>query len=134
MAAEQVSEIAIEKAKVLEGREGSGAVFKVRAEAQAAFTAAGHQVAQTLWANNPALAARLQEVVKQVERNPYLGGLNRENVGKAIAAADRLEKRGDGDPLGELKHAAAVLEQVPQQVSRNPTAMAVNEKSEELER
>ncbi|MBC6609097.1 Fic family protein [Hymenobacter sp. BT188] len=110
-AAEQVNELAINKSLAVEGPRSSGQVLRTHEEAQAVFKAAAAQVAVGLREHSQALAAaRLQEVVKHVERTPYLGGLNRENVGKAIDAAAQVPALSNSSELSNLRSAVGVLE------------------------
>jgi len=79
-------------------------------------------VAQGLKENGEGLnAARLQEVAKFIERTPYVGGINKENVDKALNAADRVPSLSSSKELGELKGAVGVMSQPTQQRS-NPGA------------
>lgn len=85
-------------------------------EAQTIFKQAANQVAQGLREHGKALeAARLQEVIRHVERTPFIGGLNRENVGKSIDAADRIPVLSGSRQLDELKSAVGIMEKAPAQ-------------------
>ena len=85
-------------------------------QAQAQYLANVGPVAQGLKDHgDPTNAARLQEVARFVERVPYLGGSNRENVEKALAAADQVPALRSSKELGELKGAANVMSQMPTQ-------------------
>ncbi|RPD43904.1 hypothetical protein DNI29_22595 [Hymenobacter sediminis] len=87
---------------------------KTHDEAQAVFKRAAEQVALGLREHGKGLdAARLQEVARHVERTPFIGGLNRENVGKSIDAADRIPALRGSSQLSELKRAVSLMERAP---------------------
>lgn len=67
-------------------------------------------------------ATRLQEVAKFVERTPHIAGINKENVDKALSAADRVPGLSSSKELGELKGAVGVLSQASTQQHSNPGA------------
>jgi len=80
-------------------------------------------VVQGLKENSEGLnAARLQEVAKFIERTPYVGGINKENVDKALSAAARLPRLSSSKELSELKGAVGVMSQAPTQQHSNPDA------------
>lgn len=60
-------------------------------------------------------AARLQDTARFVEKVPHLGGVNLENVVKAISAAEKVPSLSSSQELGELKSAVSVLEKPPAQ-------------------
>lgn len=66
-------------------------------------------------------AARLQDVAKFVERTGYIGGINKENVDKAIGAADKVPGLSESKELRELKSAVSVLEKEPAQERSAPS-------------
>jgi fido (protein-threonine AMPylation protein) len=136
VAAEQVNEIAMSKGIYAESARNPSPVLRTHEEAQAVFKAAAAQVAQGLREHGqPLAAARLQEVVKQVERNPYLGGLNRENVDKAIDAAAQMPALSSSPELANLRSAAGVLEKEPQGPKRSAEAAYTSSQvTKELER
>jgi cell filamentation protein len=87
---------------------------KTHEKAQAVFKQAANHVAQALREHGKGLdAARLQQVARHVERTPFIGGLNRENVGKAIDVADRIPALNGNRQLDELKSAVSVMEKAP---------------------
>ena len=91
-----------------------------RSEAKELFVQAALPVAQALRENGEGLnAARLQEATRFIERTPYLGGINKENVDKAIAAADKIPSLNDSRDLAELKSSVSVLEKQPTQERAN---------------
>lgn len=92
------------------------AASRTHDEAREAFINAAKPVAQALRESGDGLnAARLQEASKFVDRVPHLGGLNKENVDKAISAADKLPSLSESKELGELKSSVSVLEKQPTQ-------------------
>ena len=83
-------------------------------EAQILFKHAAEQVAQGLRVHGKGLeAARLQEVARHVDRTAFIGGLNRENVGKSIDAAERIPALSGSLQLSELKSAVGIMEKSP---------------------
>lgn len=135
-AAEQVSEMAAGKAIALEAKGGPATSLQTHKEAQAVFKAAAIEVAQGLRENNQVLAAaRLQEVVKHVERTPYLGGLNRENVSKAIDAAEQLASLRGSLHLERLKGATEIMEKAPKSLGQTTyLSSPAQRKASEIER
>ncbi|GAA4493240.1 hypothetical protein GCM10023172_01570 [Hymenobacter ginsengisoli] len=135
-AAEQVSEIAMDRGTAVGEQRSPGAVPLTREEAQTAFKVAAAQIALGLRERNQVLAAtRLQAVVAHVERNPYLGGLNRENVGKALDLAAQMPGISGSTELTKLKGAVEVLEKVHRGVEQDArTAPSAKRGSGELER
>lgn len=109
-AAEQVQNLAAVK----EGRIKEPVLPKTHEEAQVVFKQAAGQVVQVLREHGKGLdAARLQEVARHVDRKPFIGGLNRENVGKSIDVADRIPGLSGSRQLEELKSAVGVMEKAP---------------------
>jgi hypothetical protein len=53
-------------------------------------------------------------VAKHVERTPFSGGLNRENVGRSIAAAGKLPVLNGSRHLDELKNAVGIMVNAPE--------------------
>ncbi len=103
-------------------------------EAQAVFKQAACQVAQSLREHGKGLdAARLQEVARHVDRTPFIGGLNRENVGKSIDAADKIPALSGSRPLDELKSAVGVMEKAPPAQERSAASVS-NRNAEGVER
>ncbi|MBD2769387.1 Fic family protein [Hymenobacter sp. BT664] len=135
-AAEQVSEIAASKVMGTEIQQRAMPPLKTHAEAQATFAAAATQVARALQEHNQGLAAaRLDEVAKHIARNPYLAGLNKENVSKAIVAADQIDALKSNSPLRELKQATEVLQQVPGRIKSSSEGISSsNHNHNQLER
>ncbi|MBJ6146279.1 zeta toxin family protein [Hymenobacter sp. BT559] len=85
-------------------------------QAKEQFLQAVGPVAQGLRANGEGLAAaRLQDTARFVEKVVHLGGINQENVVKAISAADKVPSLSNSKELGELKSAVSVLEKPPAQ-------------------
>ena len=133
-AAEQVSEIAAGRASGLKIQEAR-ALPKTHEEAQAVFKLAAVHVAQGLREHSHLLAAaRLQEVVKHVERTPFLGGLNRDNVGSAIKTAEAVPGLGSSVQLGELKNAVSVMEKAPVMQERVTASTIPQRNTGEMER
>jgi fido (protein-threonine AMPylation protein) len=127
-AAEQVSEIAAGKVLGIEIQQRPVPAFKTHAEAQAAFAAAAIQVSYGLREHNQGLAAaRLDEVAKHVARSPYLGGLNRENTGKAIETASSIPGLSNSQALIELKNAVTALKSTPRQHVRAIAELATTQ-------
>lgn len=109
-AAEQIQTLAVVKEAEVKMPE----LPKTHKEAQAIFQQAADRVAQGLREHGKLLdAARLQEVIRHVERTPFIGGLNRENVGKSIDTADRIPALNSSQSLDELKSAVSVMEKAP---------------------
>ncbi|GAA4367539.1 hypothetical protein GCM10023185_39520 [Hymenobacter saemangeumensis] len=135
-AAEQISEIAADKVVGTEIQQRSVRMPKNHEEAQVAFTSAANHIACGFREHSQGLAAaRLDEVAKHVARTPYLGGLNRENAGKAIDMATKLPALNNSQSLAELKSAMDILVKVPSKAAYRSTAPAVARKGEEgLER
>jgi hypothetical protein len=99
---------------------------KTHEEVKSIFKEAAIQVAQTLREHGKGLdAAQLQEVALHVERTPFIGGLNRENVGKAIDAANRIPALSGSQQLGELKSAVGIMEKMLQ-VQQRSTANGIS--------
>jgi len=87
---------------------------KTHEEAQTVFKQVASVVAQSLCEHGKGLdVARLQEVARHVARTPYIGGLNWQNVGKSIDAADKIPALSGSRSLDELKSAVGVMEKVP---------------------
>ncbi|GAB3879288.1 hypothetical protein GCM10028824_42500 [Hymenobacter segetis] len=85
------------------------------AQAQAIFKEAAAHVAPVLREHGKGLDAdRLQEVAKHVERTPFIGGLNRENVGRSIDAAGKLPVLNGSRHLDELKNAVGIMVNAPE--------------------
>ncbi|TYZ07304.1 hypothetical protein FY528_15935 [Hymenobacter lutimineralis] len=115
-AAEQVQAIA----EVKEAAAKVPILAKTHDEAQFVFKHAANQVAQDLREHGKGLdAARLQEVARHVARTPFIGGLNRENVGKSIAAADKIPALKGSRHLEELKSAVGIMEKAPKEYERS---------------
>jgi fido (protein-threonine AMPylation protein) len=107
VAAEQIQAIALVKEATMK----VPVVPKTHEEAQAVFTQTASHVAQSLREHGKGLdAARLQEVARHVARTPFIGGLNRENVGRSLEAADRIPALSGSRQLDELKSAVGVME------------------------
>jgi fido (protein-threonine AMPylation protein) len=101
---------------------------KTHQEAQSIFKQAVSHVAQVLREHGKGLdAARLHEVARHVERTPFIGGLNRENVGKSLDAADRIPALSESQHLGELKSAVGIMEKAPPSQERNPAGVSARE-------
>ncbi len=99
-------------------------------EAQAVFKQAASQVAQGLREHGKGLdAARLQEVARHVERTPFIGGLNRENMDKSINAAEKMPALSGSRPLDELKGAVGVMEKEPPAQERNVVSISARDVS-----
>jgi cell filamentation protein len=108
VAAEQVQAFAVMKEAVAEK---SPVRINNHEEAQAVFKQAANQIAQTLREHGKGLdAARLLEVARHVERTPFIGGLNRENVNKSIAAAGQIPALSGSRQLEELRGAVGIME------------------------
>ena len=123
-AAEQVQAISVVK----EAAAKVPVLPKTHEEAQAVFKQAASQVAQGLREHGKALdAARLQEVARHVARTPYIGGLNRENVGKSLDAADKIPTLSGSRSLDELKSAVGVMEKAPPAQERSAASVAGRE-------
>lgn len=87
---------------------------KTYKEAQAVFKQAASVVAQGLREHSKGLdAARLQEVARHVARTPCIRGLNHENMGKSIDAADEIPTLSSNRSLDELKSAVGIMEKAP---------------------
>ncbi|GAC1599574.1 MAG: hypothetical protein NVS3B25_26600 [Hymenobacter sp.] len=119
-AAEQVSEIAV-------GKETATVISplqpKSREEAQAIFKEAATQIAQGLREHGNGLdAARLLEVARHVERSPFIGGLNHENLGKSIDTADKIPALNGSRHLMELQSAMSLMENIPPVSIENATS------------
>lgn len=118
-AAEQVSGIAQQQGLGQQSQRAVAGEVSTHERAQAAFGVAATQLARALREHGePLAAARLQETIRHVDRNPYLGGLNRENVGRAIETAERMPALNNSRPLEELRNAVAVLQLPPQATER----------------
>ncbi|GAB2796318.1 cell filamentation protein [Hymenobacter luteus] len=121
LAAEQVQALAVMKESNVEKVLGQP---KTHEEAQAVFKQAAEQVALGLREHGKGLdAARLQEVARHVERTPFIGGLNRENVGKSIDAADRIPALRGSSQLSELKSAVGIMEKMPFEKERREASV-----------
>ncbi|RTQ45080.1 hypothetical protein EJV47_26275 [Hymenobacter gummosus] len=121
VAAEQVQALAVMKESNVEKVLG---LPKTHEEAQAVFKQAAEQVALGLREHGKGLdAARLQEVARHVERTPFIGGLNRENVGKSIHAADRIPALSGSSQLSELKSAVGIMEKMPLEQERREASV-----------
>lgn len=111
LAAEQVQALGVMKAAVAEKLPER---LNSHEEAQAVFKQAASRVAQTLREHGKELdAARLLEVARHVERTPFIGGMNRENVGKSIDATDGIPALSNSREMDALKSAVRVMENVP---------------------
>ncbi|KAA9325134.1 hypothetical protein F0P96_20775 [Hymenobacter busanensis] len=120
VAAEQVQAFAVMKEAVAEK---SPVRLNSHEEAQAVFKQAASQVAQTLREHGKGLdAARLLEVARHVERTPFISGLNRENVSKALNAADQLGLSGSRE-VEKLKHSVSIMEQAPSASERSAATL-----------
>ncbi|MBC6700105.1 Fic/DOC family protein [Hymenobacter puniceus] len=109
-ATEQVQALAVKEAGVKLPTQ-----LKTHEVAQAIFQQAASHVAQSLREHGKVLdAARLQEVAQHVERTPFIGGLNRKNVGKSIEAADEIPALNGSQYLDELKSETGVLVKAPE--------------------
>ena len=109
-AAKQVQELSLIK----EAGMKVPALPRTHEEAQTVFKQVSGQVAQGLREHGKELdAARLLEVARHVDRTPFLGGLNRENVGKSIDSADRIPTLSGSRQLDVLKGAVIIMEKVP---------------------
>ncbi|RAK62407.1 Fic/DOC family protein [Hymenobacter edaphi] len=118
-AAEQVKELSVIK----EAGMKMPVLPRTHEEAQAVFKQVSGQVAQGLREHGKGLdAARLLEVARHVERTPFIGGLNRENVGKSIDAADRIPMLHSSRQLDELKSAVSFMEKAPLQQEHSPAS------------
>ncbi|MBF9144503.1 Fic/DOC family protein [Hymenobacter properus] len=123
-AAEQIQTLAVVK----EAGVKMPMLLQTHEEAQAVFKRAAGQVAQALHEHGKGLdAARLQEVAKHVERTPFIGGLNRENVGKSLDAADRIPALSASQHLGELKSAVGIMEKAPPVQERSSAGISGRE-------
>lgn len=101
---------------------------KTHEEAQAVFKQAAVQVAQGLREHGKGLdAARLLEVARHVARTPYIGGLNRENVGKSLEAAEKIPSLSGSRSLDELKSAVGVMQKAPPAQERSAPSAAGRE-------
>ena len=93
---------------------------KTHEQAQSVFIVAAHNVAKELEANGQGAAgAHLREVAKFVDRSPFLGGQNQENVHKALDAADKVPSLNGSKDLGELRNSVSVLEKAPKNQERS---------------
>jgi hypothetical protein len=93
---------------------------KTHEEAQTVFVTAARNVAKELEANGQGLAgARLREVAKFVDRSPFIGGQNQENVHKALDAADKVPSLSGSKDLGDLRNSVSVLEKAPKSQERS---------------
>ncbi|RYU84763.1 Fic/DOC family protein [Hymenobacter persicinus] len=127
VSAEQVSELAVLKEATVKMP-----MPKTHEEAQVLFQKAAGQVAQALHEHGKVSdSARLQEVIRHVNRTPFIGGLNRENVGKSIDAADRIPGLRDSSQLGELKSAVGIMEKTPPAPERSSGSMEIPRRSAE---
>ena len=70
---------------------------------------------ETGQASDALAAARLQEVSKFVDRVPHIAGLNKENVEKALVAADKVPALAGSPQVAQLRSATSVLEQPGQE-------------------
>ncbi|MGI4734228.1 MAG: Fic/DOC family protein [Janthinobacterium lividum] len=94
--------------------------LKTHEEAQPVFVAAARNVAKELEANGEgAASARLREVAQFVERSPFLGGANQENVHKALDAADKVPSLSGSKDLNDLRNSVSVLEKEPKSQERS---------------
>ncbi|MCB2380380.1 Fic family protein [Hymenobacter sp. BT635] len=135
-AAGQVSAIARLQGLEQQSQRATAAEAPTHERAQAAFGVAATQLARALLEHGePLAAARLQETIRHVDRNPYLGGLNRENVGQAIETAERLPALHNSRPLEELRQAVTVLQLPPPAAERQSAGPARADRgAEQLER
>lgn len=93
---------------------------KTHEEAQTVFVTAARNVAKELEANGQGLAgARLREVAKFVDRSPFIGGQNQENVHKSLDAADKVPSLSGSKDLGDLRNSVSVLEKAPKSQERS---------------
>jgi fido (protein-threonine AMPylation protein) len=123
-AAEQVQAISAVKEAVAK----VPVLLKTHEEAQAVFKEVASQVAQGLREHGKGLdAARLQEVARHVARTPYIGGLNRENVGKSLDAADKIPALSGSRLLDELRSAVGVMEKSPPAQERSAASVSSRE-------
>ncbi|MBC6992166.1 MULTISPECIES: Fic/DOC family protein [unclassified Hymenobacter] len=119
-AAEQVQVIAVTR----EAASAQRPLPQTHAEAQTVFKDAARQVAQGLREHGKGLeATRLQEVSRHVERTPFIGGLNRENIGKSIDAADKIAALNGSRQLDELKSAVGIMEKPPKELELGTAKM-----------
>ncbi|UYZ61315.1 Fic/DOC family protein [Hymenobacter latericus] len=116
VAAEKVQTLAVAKEA-----EAKTPLPMTHEEAQAVFKQAAKHVAQALREHGKGLdAARLQEVARHVERTPFIGGLNRVNVGKAIDAAEQIPALRGSSEVVDLKSALSVMEKAHLVQERSP--------------
>ncbi|GAB3840357.1 Fic/DOC family protein [Hymenobacter jeollabukensis] len=121
-AAGHVSAIARQQSTGQQTQQELGEELSTHKQAQAAFGAAAMQLARGLREHGePLAAARLQETIRHVDRNPYLGGLNRENVDRAMETAEKLPPLNNSRSLEELRNAVTVL-QLPIQATERQSA------------